>query len=177
VTTPNPSQSGAAGGSFTFALSASGFSTTPTYTASCTIPEGTCTVSGSTLTVTTTALAARTTHEAALAGWPGGGTPHTGELQPVPLNARCAVLATTIALFAAFALWLGAGPQRRRTRFAAAPLAAFAMVVGLAFLAACGGGGGGGGGQTGTPPGTYTVKITATAGTQSATTTVSVTVQ
>jgi hypothetical protein len=58
-----------------------------------------------------------------------------------------------------------------------AALAMFAMLGGLTLLAACGGGGGGSGGQTGTPAGTYVVTIKAIAGTQTATTTVSVVVQ
>ncbi len=68
------------------------------------------------------------------------------------------------------------GASTRRARLAFAPLAIFAMLGGLALLAACGGGGGGGG-MTGTPAGTYVVTIKATAGTQTATTTVSVVVQ
>jgi len=99
----------------------------------------------------------------------------------VPLSTRtllAAMVAMVIAMFAAFAMWFGGASPRRRMRLAFAPLAMFAMVAGLALLAACGGGGGGGGGgQTGTPAGTYTVTVTATAGTQTATTNVSVTVQ
>lgn len=60
VTTPTPSQTGAAGGSFTFPLSATGFSTTPTYTASCSIPAGACTINGTTLLVTTTSQTSMT---------------------------------------------------------------------------------------------------------------------
>lgn len=63
----------------------------------------------------------------------------------------------------------------RRTAPALATLVAF---VGLALLVACGGSGGGGGTTpTGTPAGTYMVAVTATAGTQTATTNVSVIVQ
>jgi hypothetical protein len=172
VVVPNPSQSGSAGSAFTFALSASGFSTPPTYTASCTIPGGTCTVSGSTLTVTTTASTSRATEQAALAVWPNDDTRGSRG------NGSSAALAALIAMLAAFAMWLaGSTMQRRptRMRLAFAPLAVVAMLGGLVLLAACGGGGGGG--QTGTPAGTYTVTVTATAGTQTAKTTVSVTVQ
>jgi hypothetical protein len=46
------------------------------------------------------------------------------------------------------------------------------------FLASCGGGGGGGGGSTpGTPPGTYNITVTATAGALQHSTTVILTVQ
>ena len=102
-------------------------------------------------------------------------------MRVVPLPTRtllAAMVAMVIAMLATFAMWMGGAPLGRRMRLAFAPLAMFAMVAGLALLAACGGGGGGGGGgQTGTPAGTYTVTVTATAGTQTATTNVSVTVQ
>jgi hypothetical protein len=53
-----------------------------------------------------------------------------------------------------------------------------ALVGGLALLAACGGSGTGGTQPTsGTPAGTYSVTVTATAGTQTATIVVSVIVQ
>jgi peptidoglycan/LPS O-acetylase OafA/YrhL len=53
-----------------------------------------------------------------------------------------------------------------------------ALVGGLALLAACGGSGTGGTPPTsGTPAGTYSVTVTATAGAQTATTVVSVVVQ
>jgi hypothetical protein len=180
VTVPNPSQSGSAGGAFTFALSTSGFSTPPTLKASCAIPEGTCTFSGTTLTVTTTAAPARATHEtASIAAWPGDSTrggSGSGTVSALR-TIRVALVAMLALLLAAFAMRLG-GATSRRARLARGPLAMFAMVAGLALLAACGGGGGGGGGgQTGTPAGTYTVTVTATAGTQTATTNVSVTVQ
>jgi len=173
VTVPNPSQSGSAGSAFTFALSTSGFSTPPTLKASCAIPEGTCTFSGTTLTVTTTAAPARATHEtASIAAWPGDSTrggSGSGTVSALR-TIRVALVAMLALLLAAFAMRLG-GATSRRARLALGPLAMFAMVAGLALLAACGGG------QTGTPAGTYTVTVTATAGTQTATTNVSVTVQ
>lgn len=52
------------------------------------------------------------------------------------------------------------------------------MLSGLMFLAACGGGGSGGGnGGGGTPPGTYTIKVSGTAGSTVNTTMVTLTVQ
>jgi len=57
-------------------------------------------------------------------------------------------------------------------------LRAAALVGGLALLAGCGGSGSGGTQpSSGTPAGSYTVTITATAGVQTASTTVSVVVQ
>jgi hypothetical protein len=69
----------------------------------------------------------------------------------------------------------GATPALRLRRVAPA-LATLVAFAGLALLAACGGSGGGAT-PTGTPAGTYTINITAKAGTQTATTSVSVTVQ
>jgi hypothetical protein len=179
VTVPNPSQSGSAGSAFTFALSTSGFGTPPTLKASCAIPEGTCTISGTTLTVTTTAAPARATHDAVAlnAAWPTDSTRGAlGSGGASTLHAvRVALVAMLALLLARFAVRLGGAPSTRM-RFEFAPLAMFAMVAGLALLAACGGGSGGPS-PTGTPAGTYTITITATAGTQAATTTVSVTVQ
>ena len=63
-----------------------------------------------------------------------------------------------------------------RLRRMAPSLATPVAFAGLALLVACGGSGGGTM-PTGTPAGTYTVSITATAGAQKATTSVSVTVQ
>jgi hypothetical protein len=175
ITTPTPSKSGAPGSAFTFALSASGFTVAPTYTASCAIPEGTCTVSGSTLTVTTTAGTSGAVRQlgAALLPPSSGGD---GERPRAAFRVLCVSLAAMLTLLlGTFAMRRGA--STRHARLAFAPLAMFAMLGALALLAACGGGGGGGGGQTGTPAGTYVVTIKATAGTQTATTTVSVVVQ
>ncbi len=182
VTVPDPSQTGAAGSAFTFALNTSGFTTQPTFKASCSIPQATCTISGTTLTVATTAAPARVTRDAAvlIAAWPDNGA--RGGFSRGGVAALRVVRATFVAflglLFAGCAMLL-AKAWPRRARVELAPLAIFAMVTALALLAACGGGSGGGGGgtQTGTPAGTYTVTVTATAGTQTATTNVRVTVQ
>ncbi len=63
-----------------------------------------------------------------------------------------------------------------RLRRMAPSLATLFAFAGLALLVACGGSGGGTM-PTGTPAGTYAITITATAGTQKATTRVSETVQ
>lgn len=52
---PQGQQSGAAGNTFTFQINETGFTTQPTLTASCSIPNGACSISGTTLTVTTSA--------------------------------------------------------------------------------------------------------------------------
>jgi hypothetical protein len=87
-----------------------------------------------------------------------------------------------LVVCAAFAALLLAAMRRatRRNpaqpRFAFSAVAAFLLLASLGLLAACGGGSSGGG-STGTPAGTYTVKVTAVAGAQTAATNVSVTVQ
>jgi hypothetical protein len=75
---------------------------------------------------------------------------------------------------------LGTGFTSRKKRLLC--LLLFCLVFsGLLFLASCGGGsstrGGGGGGTPGTPPGTYSIAVTATAGTLQHATTVTLTVQ
>ncbi|MFZ0884904.1 MAG: choice-of-anchor D domain-containing protein, partial [Candidatus Acidiferrales bacterium] len=194
VTTPTPSQTGAAGGSFMFALSATGFSTPPTYTASCAIPAGSCTISGTTLVVTTTARTSAAVHQEAAWVGPSSGAGNArrggdggnaaagvsgvfGVASLVNAGTLLAMLAGMMLV--AIASGRGATPAMRLRRMAAAPaLATLVAFAGLALLAACGGSGGGGGTKpTGTPAGTYMVTITATAGTQTATTSVSVTVQ
>jgi hypothetical protein len=73
-------------------------------------------------------------------------------------------------------LWMSKG-QRHRSRGIRATFYLFAL---LSWLVSCGGGlqgnGGGGTGNPGTPPGTYTLTITATAGTVSHSTQVTLTV-
>ena len=72
----------------------------------------------------------------------------------------------------------GAARAAMRWNRMAPALATLVGFAGLALLVACGGSGGGGGTTpTGTPVGTYMVSVTATAGTQTATTNVSVIVQ
>ena len=73
-----------------------------------------------------------------------------------------------------YAMWLpisglallGTGCTSRRRKLLGLVLLAL-MISGLIFMMACGGGsssGGGGGGHPGTPAGSYTVTVTATAG-------------
>lgn len=191
VTTPAPSQTGAAGGSFTFPLSASGFSAPPTYTASCAIPAGSCTITGTTLVVTTTARTAALVHQMAAwvspAGRAGAGR-YWDNAGSAPTSVFLAGVAEMLLAMLAGMMLVSISRGRdasehgaraavrwRRTAPALATLVAF---VGLALLVACGGSGGGGGTTpTGTPAGTYMVAVTATAGTQTATTNVSVIVQ
>jgi len=184
VTTPTPSQTGAAGSSFTFPLSATGFSTTPTYTASCSIPAGACTINGKMLVVTTTARTSAMEHQGAawvgpssgvVSGRRGGDGGSAAARLSVAAGAETllAMLAGMMLLSLASARGVTAAVLLRRTAPALATLVAF---VGLGLLVACGGSGGGTM-PTGTPAGTYTVTVTATAGTQKATTNLSVIVE
>jgi hypothetical protein len=73
---------------------------------------------------------------------------------------------------------IGTGLSSRRKKLLGISLAGL-MISGVLFLAACGGGnrGGGGGGAVGTPPGTYTITISGTAGSVENNTKVTLTVQ
>jgi hypothetical protein len=73
---------------------------------------------------------------------------------------------------------MGAGLRPRKKNFLGFVLVCL-MISGLIFLTACGGGsgGGGGGGSGGTPAGTYTIKVSGTAGSTVNSATVAVTVQ
>jgi Lactonase, 7-bladed beta-propeller/Divergent InlB B-repeat domain/Abnormal spindle-like microcephaly-assoc'd, ASPM-SPD-2-Hydin len=183
VTTPTPSQTGAAGGSFTFPLSATGFSTTPTYTASCSIPAGSCTINGTTLVVATTSRTSMNVHQ--VTAWVGpssgvGNGRRSGSGNAAARVSDVAVADTLLAMLAGMMLVTivsarGATAAVRLRRMAPS-LAGLVAFAGLALLVACGGSGGGTT-PMGTPAGTYTVTVTATAGTQKATTIVSVTVQ
>jgi hypothetical protein len=164
VTPSEPSQTGAAGSTFTFQISESGFSTNPTLTASCAIPAGGCSISGTTLTVTTTARPSAAVHAASSTG-------NMPRLMLPQLRWPIAPFALLLILAAGIFLAITA-PRARRIAGAGA------LAGGLALLAACSAGGGGGPPPaSGTPAGTYPVTVTATSGTQTATTTVSVTVQ
>ncbi len=188
VTTPDPSQTGAAGGSFTFSLSATGFSTAPTYTATCSIPAGSCTINGTTLVVTTTARTSMNVHQvtawvrpsSGVGNGPRGGNAGSaaaGVSVVAPLaNASMLLLAVLAEMMLVGIANARAATAALRLRRIAPALAILVAFAGLALLAACGGSGGGTT-PSGTPAGTYTVAITATAGTQKATTSVSVTVQ
>jgi hypothetical protein len=67
-------------------------------------------------------------------------------------------------------------PTRRRREYFLFILLPLLLVIGL--LPACGGGGGGGGGgQPGTPPGSYTVTVTAKSGALTQTASAALTVQ
>jgi hypothetical protein len=171
VTPSQPSQSGGAGSAFRFTLNTSGFTTTPTLSAICNIPDGSCTISGTTLTVTTTARTSAVTRNAG-AMIPAGPPPNGGGGGAVAsLTSSGSLRLALLALLGMLAMWtLGASARTRNA------LRVATLTVGLVYLAACGGGGGGGGGTTGTPAGTYTVTVTAMAGNQTATTKVTVTV-
>ncbi|MGB8685199.1 MAG: hypothetical protein WCD12_20135 [Candidatus Binatus sp.] len=177
-----------AGSSFTFPLSATGFSTTPTYTASCSIPAGSCTINGTMLVVTTTARNAAAVLR--VAAWFGplsvagnardDGDPAGGAGSATKGVAIVLVGALMLAMLAKMTLKSRASARRFlsaiRLRELAPALATLVAFAGLALLVACGGGGGGTT-PTGTPAGTYTVTITAMAAAQTATTNVSIIVQ
>jgi hypothetical protein len=170
VTPSQPSQTGSAGSAFTFQINETGFTAKPTLTASCSIPAGTCTISGSTLTVTTTARPSSAVVTASIAAIHPprmcfGGT----AAPPAYAPSQSASLRLTLILAVGILLMFTASRARQILRVAA-------LVAGLALLAACGGSGGTPP-TSGTPAGTYSVTVTATAGTQTATTVVSVIVQ
>jgi hypothetical protein len=166
-----PSQTGSAGSVFTFQINETGFSTKPTLTATCSIPAGGCTISGSTLTVTTARPSSAVVTASIAAILPP--LMHLGGSRAPPANAprQSAPLHLTLILVLGILLLITARRARRILRVTA-------LVGGLALLAACGGSGTGGTPPTsGTPAGTYSVTVTATAGAQTATTVVSVVVQ
>jgi hypothetical protein len=172
VTPSQPSQTGSAGSAFTFQINETGFSTKPTLAATCSIPAGGCTISGSTLTVTTTARPSSAVVTASIAAIPAPPMRFGGPSVP-PANARresASLRLTSVLSMGILLLFV----VRRARRI----LPVAALVGGLALLAACGGSGTGGTPPTsGTPAGTYSVTVTATAGPQTATTVVSVVVQ
>jgi uncharacterized repeat protein (TIGR02543 family) len=181
VTPSQPTQMGSAGTAFTFPITTSGFTAPPTLTASCSIPDGTCTISGTTLTVSTTARTAGAVRSATVSFPPMASSSSASSLI-APEFARLRATKITFAplgslLLVMLAIWLvmpasAASPRLRRT------LRPLAMLAVLCLVAGCGGGGG----STpppvnGTPAGTYPVTVTATAGAQTAKTTVTVVVQ
>jgi len=165
-----PKTPGSAGSAFTFQINETGFSTKPTLTATCSIPAGSCTISGSTLTVTTSARPSSAVATASIAAmlpplmYFGG-----PRVPPATAQRHSAPLHLTFILAVGIVLLCTARRARRILREAA-------LVGGLALLAACGGTGGPPP-ASGTPAGTYSVTVTATAGAQTATTVVSVVVQ
>ena len=172
VTPSQPSQTGSAGSAFTFQINETGFTTKPTLTATCTIPAGSCTISGSTLTVATTARASSAVVTASVAAILPPPMHLGGPSTPPALTpSQSASVRLALTLVLGFLLLISARRARRILRVAA-------LVGGLALLAACGGSGTGGTPPaSGTPAGTYSVTVTATAGTQTATTVVSIIVQ
>ena len=72
------------------------------------------------------------------------------------------------------------GKQKSKTRLVSSSTLAFVICIALLSLPSCGGAsssGGGGGGQPGTPPGNYTVTVTAASGSITHTITVGLVVQ
>jgi hypothetical protein len=154
VTASQPSQSGAPGSTFTFQINENGFTTKPTLTATCSIPKGGCSIMGTALTVTTT-------------GSNSGFLPTYFPQAPVaPLLPLALILSVVLSIALLFS-----NPRTRRI------LGAAAVVGGLMILAGCGGSSGGVNPNTGTPAGNYNVSIQAVAGTFTAGTTVTITVQ
>lgn len=155
VTASQPSQSGAPGSTFTFQINENGFTTKPTLTATCSIPKGGCSITGTTLTVTT-------------AGSNAGFVPTYFPQAPLaPLLPPALILSGLLSITLLFS-----NPRARRI------LGATAIVGGFVILAGCGGSSGGGvNPNTGTPAGNYSVSIQAVAGTFTAGTTVTITVQ
>jgi subtilase family serine protease len=139
----------------------------------------------STLTISTTAATANLVPYVS----PGSGTNNPANYS-APLFAsgmfHALTARTSVSLTLIFLLGLGAfffAPRSasitgHKSRGRLTSGAAFAMLVlGLVFIASCGGGGGGGTtGTTGTPTGTSTVTVTATSGSTTSTTTFTLTV-
>jgi hypothetical protein len=109
-----------------------------------------------------------------------------GTNAPIPASARwngkprLVLYALFLPGLLIFAGWKRDGLQRRsprNTKYFSLLLMPLVLVM-IGLLPACGGGGGGGGGgQPGTPPGNYTVTVTATSGALTRTASVSLTVQ
>jgi Divergent InlB B-repeat domain len=154
VTASQPSQSGAPGSTFTFQISENGFTTKPTLTATCSIPKGGCSIMGTTPIVTTTASNSSVVPT---------NLPRGPLAPPLPLGLVLgAVLSITL---------LVSHPRARRILGAAGVVGLFVM------LAGCGSSSPGVNPNTGTPAGSYNVSIQAVAGTFTAGTTVTITVQ
>lgn len=134
-----------------------------------------------------------------LNGWPANSAPPSCAFNPSTISKGSGTSTLTVSTMGGnaslaapwlrrsglfYALWLpvagmallgGFGSRRKKVGFLLVLLA----LSGLMFLAACGGGGGNnrGGGGGGTPAGTYTMKITGTAGSTAHSTTVTLAVQ
>ena len=155
VTVPQTPPPAPAGSPITAQITVTGFAMPPTLKASCTIPQGSCSISGTTLTVTTTARSS---------GLVPGKFPRVPNLPAVPREILLIALAGGgLALLA---------KNSRAKQF----LRPAALTAALLF-AGCGGGSNTPPPATGTPAGNYTITITATLGAQTATTSVTVTVQ
>ena len=146
LSVPQGQQSGAAGSTFTFPVTVTGFTTQPTLTASCSIPNGSCSINGTKLVVTTAAS--------------------SSSIFPLDFPRGPLALLLVLAILA-----LLANPRRRRVLRPALLVGGLILLAGCGSS-----GGGGANTNTGTPAGTYTVTIHATSGAQTATTTVSVVV-
>jgi uncharacterized repeat protein (TIGR02543 family) len=154
VTASQPSQSGAPGSTFTFQINEAGFTTKPTLTATCSIPKGGCSITGTTLTITTTGSNS------------GFVTTYFPQAPLAPSLTLALILSGVLSITLLFS-----NPRARRI------LGAAAVVGSFVILAACGSSSGGANPNTGTPAGNYIVSIQAVAGTFTAGTTVSITVQ
>ncbi|HEY0705115.1 MAG TPA: S53 family peptidase [Candidatus Acidoferrales bacterium] len=139
------------------------------------------TTASSTLTITTTAATAQLVPNVA----PGNNGPAQRSAPLLDAKMFSAEMKRALPISLAMLLLLGAAAffylPRSRQRISASTLpsgVAFAvLILGLVFIASCGGGGGGTTtGTTGTPTGTSTVTVTATSGTTTSSTTFTLTV-
>jgi len=154
VTVPQTPPPAPAGSTITAQINVTGFAMPPTLTASCTIPQGSCSISGTTLTVTTTARSS---------GLIPAKFRRAPNLPPAPRE---------ILIIALAMLGLALLTKNSRVKQFLRPTA----LVGALLVAGCGGGSSMPP-VTGTPAGNYTVTIKATLGAQTASTSVSITVQ
>jgi hypothetical protein len=159
-------------GSFTATVTPAGGAGSVTFSCSAAPPAASCLPGTPVLNANgtlTSTIKITTTAASVVPGWPAS--------RPRPLGS-----APLVILLSALACGLGAFRTAGwlRPRWSVGPWAAWSALVvllmGVGFMAACGGGGGGGG-QAGTPPGTYMLTVTASASGQSQSSTFTLTVK